>query len=105
MSGHAGMGNQGSQGTGADRKSNCGGFRNESIVEKIPGDLIKFGVRKHEKGKAYLTVTLSLDSLTLKFNAASSHKHKFVDTNLRQMISAAISLPEQVHNSWSPGST
>lgn len=93
-------------GAGAGGKSNCRGFRNEITVENIPQDLIKFGVREHEQGKKYLIVLLPLDCLTLMFNAASSHKHKFIGTNLRQMISAALGLLELVLNSfWSLDST
>ena len=40
--------------------------------KKIPTDLIKFAVREYEKRKVYLMVTLSLDSHTLPFSAASS---------------------------------
>ena len=42
------------------------------MKKKIPRDLIKFGVREHEKRKAYLIVILSLDSQTLTLSAASS---------------------------------
>ena len=52
---------------------NLRSFGNESTMKKkIPRDLIKFGVREHEKRKAYLIVTLSLDSQTLTLSAASS---------------------------------
>lgn len=54
------------------------------MKKKIPTDLIKFGVREYEKRKAYLMVTLSLDSQALTRSATSSHKHTFLDTNLRQ---------------------
>lgn len=73
--------------------------------KKLPRDLIKFGVREHEQGKKYRTVILPLDYLTLMFNAASSPRHNFIGTNLRQMISAALGLLELLLNSSSPGST
>lgn len=73
-------------GAGAVEESNCRGFRNESLVKKkkIPRDLIKFGVIEHGKDPPP----------SLMFNAASSHKDKFIDTNLGQMISTALTLLE-----------
>lgn len=79
-------------GAGADGQSKCRGFKNESTGEKIPRDLIKFGVREHEQGKTYLLVILPLDYLALMFNATSSRRHKLMGTNLRQIISAALGL-------------
>lgn len=74
--------------------------------KKILRDLIKFGVREQDQGKKYLIVILPLHYLTFMFNAASSHKHKFIGTNLRRIISAALEALELVLNAFQlPDST
>lgn len=50
--------------------------------DKLPRDLIKFGVREHEQGKKYPIVVSPGCYLTFMLNVVSSHKHRFMGTNL-----------------------
>lgn len=78
----------------------CRSFRNESTVKKSPETSSSLGLESMNKRKRYLIVVLFLYNLTLMFNAASSHKHKFIGTNCRQMSLAALGLLELVFNSF-----
>lgn len=62
--------------------------------DKLPRDLIKFGVREHEQGKKYLIVVFPGCYLTFMLNVVSSHKYRFMGTNLTQMSPRAYGLLE-----------
>ena len=58
--------------------------------EKLPRDLIKFGVREHEQRKKYVFALFPVHYLTFMLNVVCSPKHKSVGTNLTQMSSEAL---------------
>lgn len=62
--------------------------------DKLPRDLIKFGVREHEQRKKYPIVVFPGCYLTFMLNVVSSHKHRFMGTNLTQMSPGACGLLE-----------
>lgn len=62
--------------------------------DKLPKDLIKFGVREHEQRKKYPIVVFPGCYLTSMLNVVSSHKHRFMGTTLTQMSPGACGLLE-----------